>query len=162
MISISWPVDDCSSSSSRHANDTQTADSVFRQSGISARNCWRILLTVPPETAPRKATSRCGKPERMRKRTSSRLAVPMPDDSVGASVTLSVLSNTRVQSGTPILNAPQVCLLFCGAPVSKPVVKDGSVVPGETIHLVSVYDHRVIDGMTGAKFMDALCTYLSA
>lgn len=86
----------------------------------------------------------------------------LPDDSVGASVTLSVLSNTRVQSGTPILNAPQVCLLFCGAPVSKPVVKDGSVVPGETIHLVSVYDHRVIDGMTGAKFMDALCTYLSA
>jgi pyruvate dehydrogenase E2 component (dihydrolipoamide acetyltransferase) len=86
----------------------------------------------------------------------------LPDDSVGASVTLSVLSNTRVQSGTPILNAPQVCLLFCGAPISKPVVKDGSVVPGETIHLVSVYDHRVIDGMTGAKFMDALCTYLSA
>jgi pyruvate dehydrogenase E2 component (dihydrolipoamide acetyltransferase) len=86
----------------------------------------------------------------------------LPDDSVGASVTLSVLSKTREQSGTPILNAPQVCLLFCGAPVSKPVVKDGSVVPGETIHLVSVYDHRVIDGMTGAKFMDALCTYLSA
>jgi pyruvate dehydrogenase E2 component (dihydrolipoamide acetyltransferase) len=85
-----------------------------------------------------------------------------PDEASGASVTLSVLNNTRVQTGTPILNAPQVCLLFCGAPVVKPVVKNGSIVPGETIHLVSVYDHRVIDGTTGAKFMDALCTYLSA
>lgn len=84
-----------------------------------------------------------------------------PDESAGASVTLSVLNNTRIQTGTPILNAPQVCLLFCGAPVSKPIIKDGSIVSGETIHLVSVYDHRVIDGMTGAKFMDALCTYLS-
>jgi pyruvate dehydrogenase E2 component (dihydrolipoamide acetyltransferase) len=82
----------------------------------------------------------------------------MPDEASGASVTLSVLNNTRIQSGTPILNAPQVCLLFCGAPV----IKSGSVVPGETIHLVGVYDHRVIEGMTGAKFMDALCTYLSA
>jgi pyruvate dehydrogenase E2 component (dihydrolipoamide acetyltransferase) len=86
----------------------------------------------------------------------------MPDEASGASVTLSVLNNTRIQSGTPILNAPQVCLLFCGAPVSKQVIKSGSVVPGETIHLVGVYDHRVIEGMTGAKFMDALCTYLSA
>lgn len=86
----------------------------------------------------------------------------MPDEASGASVTLSALNNTRVQSGSPILNAPQVCLLFCGAPVNKPVIKGGSIVPGETIHLVSVYDHRVVDGMTGAKFMDALCTYLSA
>jgi len=85
-----------------------------------------------------------------------------PDEASGASVTLSALNNTRIQSGTPILNAPQVCLLFCGAPVRKPVIENGSIVPGETIHLVSVYDHRVIDGMTGAKFMDALCTHLLA
>ena len=85
-----------------------------------------------------------------------------PDEASGASVTLSALNNTRIQSGTPILNAPQVCLLFCGAPVRKPVIENGSIVPGETIHLVSVYDHRVIDGMTGAKFMDALCAHLLA
>lgn len=85
----------------------------------------------------------------------------LPGETSGATVTLSVLNNTRIQTGTPILNAPQVCLLFCGAPVVKPVVKNGSVVPGETVHLVSVYDHRIIDGMTGARFMGALCTYLS-
>jgi pyruvate dehydrogenase E2 component (dihydrolipoamide acetyltransferase) len=86
----------------------------------------------------------------------------MLDEASGASVTLSVLNNTRVQSGTPILNAPQVCLLFCGAPARKPVIKNENIVPGETIHLVSVYDHRIIDGMTGAKFMDALCRHLLA
>lgn len=85
----------------------------------------------------------------------------MPDETSGATVTLSMLNKTRVETGTPILNAPQVCLLFCGAPTPKPVVKDGAVVVGETMHLVSVYDHRVIDGMTGARFMDALHTYIS-
>lgn len=85
-----------------------------------------------------------------------------PDDLDGGTVTLSMLNNTRVQTGVPILNAPQVCLLFCGCPTKKPIVKDDQVVIGETIHLVAVYDHRVIDGMTGAKFMDALYEGIAA
>lgn len=79
-----------------------------------------------------------------------------PDELAGGTVTLSLLNNTRVQTGVPILNAPQVCLLFCGSPTKKPVAHDDQIVMGEMAHFVAVYDHRVIDGMTGAKFMDAL------
>ncbi len=85
-----------------------------------------------------------------------------PDDMAEGTVTLSLLNNTRVETGVPILNAPQVCLLFCGSPVRKPVVQGDRVVVGETVHLVAVYDHRVIDGITGAQFLNALYEALAA
>lgn len=85
-----------------------------------------------------------------------------PDDMTEGTVTLSVLNNTRVETGAPILNAPQVCLLFCGGPVRKPVVRGDHVVAGETVHFAAVYDHRVIDGATGARFLDALYEAIAA
>jgi pyruvate dehydrogenase E2 component (dihydrolipoamide acetyltransferase) len=85
-----------------------------------------------------------------------------PDEMSGGTVTLSNLGASRVETGTPILNAPQVCLVFTGAIVEKPVVRNGQLAVGKRMHVVSVYDHRVIDGVTGARFVDALTDALTA
>ena len=84
-----------------------------------------------------------------------------PDEMTGGTVTLSNLGASRVESGVPIINAPQVCLVFTGAIVEKPVVKHGQLGIGKRMHVVSVYDHRVIDGITGARFVEALTTALA-
>lgn len=84
-----------------------------------------------------------------------------PDDMAGGTVTLSNLGASRVATGTPILNAPQVCLVFVGAVLDKPVVDAGRVAIGKRLHLVCVYDHRVIDGVTGARFVEALAGALT-
>lgn len=85
-----------------------------------------------------------------------------PDDMSGGTVTLSNLGASRVATGTPILNVPQVCLVFVGAVLDKPVVDAGRLAIGKRVHLVCVYDHRVIDGVTGARFVDALAGALTA
>jgi pyruvate dehydrogenase E2 component (dihydrolipoamide acetyltransferase) len=85
-----------------------------------------------------------------------------PDDMSGGTVTLSNLGASRVETGSPILNAPQVCLVFVGALVDKPVVEAGRLAIGKRVHVVCVYDHRVIDGVTGARFVDALAGALTA
>lgn len=84
-----------------------------------------------------------------------------PDDMSGGTVTLSNLGASRVETGSPIINAPQVCLVFVGAIVDKPVVETGRLAIGKRVHVVCVYDHRVIDGVTGARFVDALAGALT-
>lgn len=85
-----------------------------------------------------------------------------PDEMRGGTVTLSNLGASRVETGVPIINAPQVCLVFTGAIIDKPVVSNGQLAIGKRMHVVSVYDHRVIDGITGSRFVDALTTALMA
>jgi pyruvate dehydrogenase E2 component (dihydrolipoamide acetyltransferase) len=85
-----------------------------------------------------------------------------PDEMSGGTITLSNLGASRVETGVPIINAPQVCLVFTGAILDKPVVRNGQLGIGKRMHVVSVYDHRVIDGITGSRFVDALTTALTA
>jgi len=85
-----------------------------------------------------------------------------PDEMSGGTVTLSNLGASRVETGVPIINAPQVCLVFTGAIIEKPVVRNGQLAIGKRMHVVSVYDHRVIDGITGSRFVDALTTALTS
>jgi pyruvate dehydrogenase E2 component (dihydrolipoamide acetyltransferase) len=41
-----------------------------------------------------------------------------------------------------------------GGIIQKPVVKNGEVVPGNRMKVTLSCDHRVVDGVTGAKFLD--------
>ena len=59
--------------------------------------------------------------------------------------------------GTPIINQPQVAILACGVIKKKPVVLEidhGDVIAiRHMIYLSLSYDHRVVDGATGAAFL---------
>lgn len=62
---------------------------------------------------------------------------------------------------TPIINAPEVAILGVSKAVMKPVFRDGSFVPRLMLPLSLSYDHRVIDGVMGAKFIVYLGALLS-
>ncbi len=62
---------------------------------------------------------------------------------------------------TPIINAPEVAILGVSKSAMKPVFRDGGFVPRLMLPLSLSYDHRVIDGAMGAKFIVHLGTLLS-
>jgi pyruvate dehydrogenase E2 component (dihydrolipoamide acetyltransferase) len=55
-----------------------------------------------------------------------------------------------------IINPPQACILSVGGIIEKPVIKNGTVVPGKTITIGLSVDHRVIDGADAAMFLGTL------
>ncbi len=83
-----------------------------------------------------------------------------PEQYKGGSFTISNLGMHGVKSFTPIINPPQSCILGVGGILDEPVVKNGQVVPGKTLNLTLAADHRVVDGLDGAIFLNTVKRYL--
>lgn len=88
----------------------------------------------------------------------------MPDDISGGTFTITNFGTFKSLFGTPIINQPQVAILGVGYIEKKPAVIDTP--EGEMIairhkmYLSLSYDHRVVDGMLGGKFLYAIKDYL--
>ncbi|MBP7172808.1 MAG: 2-oxo acid dehydrogenase subunit E2 [Cloacibacterium sp.] len=78
----------------------------------------------------------------------------------GSTFSISNLGMFGIETFTSIINQPNSCILSVGAIVEKPVVKNGQVVVGNTMKLSLACDHRVVDGATGAQFLQSLREYL--
>lgn len=78
----------------------------------------------------------------------------------GSTFSISNLGMFGIETFTSIINQPNSCILSVGAIVEKPVVKDGQIVVGNTMKLSLACDHRVVDGATGAEYLQTLRTYL--
>ena len=85
-----------------------------------------------------------------------------PEDSTGGTITVSNLGMAGVETGVPLLNAPQAYIVFTGATVDKPVVRDGQVTIRPMMHVVIAYDHRVLDGLMASRFTAAVREALEA
>ena len=79
-----------------------------------------------------------------------------PEEMDGSTFTISNLGMFGIQEFTSIINQPNGAILSVGAIVQKPVVKDGAIVVGNTMKLTLACDHRVVDGATGAQFLQTL------
>jgi pyruvate dehydrogenase E2 component (dihydrolipoamide acetyltransferase) len=79
-----------------------------------------------------------------------------PEEMDGSTFTISNLGMFGIQEFTSIINQPNGAILSVGAIVQKPVVKDGVIVVGNTMKLTLACDHRVVDGATGAQFLQTL------
>ncbi len=75
------------------------------------------------------------------------------DEMQGATFTISNLGSIGGSHFTPIVNSPQVAVLGMGRGVVRPVVRDKKVTPRMVLPLALSYDHRVIDGADGARFL---------
>jgi pyruvate dehydrogenase E2 component (dihydrolipoamide acetyltransferase) len=82
------------------------------------------------------------------------------DEMQGNTFTISNLGMFDIDNFTAIINPPDACILAVGSIVNKPVVKNGVVVPGNTMKLTLSCDHRVVDGAVGAQFLQTLKSYL--
>ncbi|MDP1803341.1 MAG: pyruvate dehydrogenase complex dihydrolipoamide acetyltransferase [Bacteroidota bacterium] len=83
-----------------------------------------------------------------------------PQDWEGNTFTVSNLGMFGIESFTSIINSPEACILSVGAIRQVPVVKNGAIVPGNTMMLTLACDHRSVDGATGAAFLQTLKTFI--
>lgn len=79
-----------------------------------------------------------------------------PADWEGSTFTISNLGMFGIDQFTAIINPPDACILAVGGISQEPVVKNGQVVPGNIMKLTLSCDHRVVDGATGAAFLQTL------
>lgn len=79
-----------------------------------------------------------------------------PAEQSGSTFTISNLGMFGVQSFNPIINQPNSAILGVSATVDKPVVLNGEIVVRPIMNLSLTIDHRVVDGLAGAKFMQDL------
>ena len=80
----------------------------------------------------------------------------------GSTFSVSNLGMFGIETFTSIINQPNSAILSVGAIIEKPIVKNGQIVVGNTMKLSLACDHRVIDGATGAQFLQTLRTYLES
>lgn len=87
-----------------------------------------------------------------------------PEDTQGATYTISNVGSFGNLMGTPIIPQPQVAILAIGAIVKKPAVletKDGDVIAIRNLMFMShSYDHRVVDGSLGGMMLKHVHDYL--
>jgi pyruvate dehydrogenase E2 component (dihydrolipoamide acetyltransferase) len=76
-----------------------------------------------------------------------------PDEMSGNTFTISNLGMFGIEEFTAIINPPDACILAVGTIVEKPVVKNGEIVVGNTMKVTLSCDHRVVDGASGAAFL---------
>ena len=79
-----------------------------------------------------------------------------PDEMADSTFTISNLGMYGVKSFVPIINQPNTAILGVSATVPKPVVYNGEVTVRPIMTLTLTADHRVVDGLEGAKFMKTL------
>ncbi|MBA4197882.1 MAG: pyruvate dehydrogenase complex dihydrolipoamide acetyltransferase [Chitinophaga sp.] len=83
-----------------------------------------------------------------------------PSDWEGSTFTISNLGMFGIDEFTAIINPPDACILAVGGIAQVPVVKNGAVVPGNVMKVTLSCDHRVVDGATGAAFLQTLKSLL--
>jgi pyruvate dehydrogenase E2 component (dihydrolipoamide acetyltransferase) len=84
-----------------------------------------------------------------------------PADMQGGTFSISSLGGIGGSSFTPIINAPEVAILGASRTVTRPQWRDGGFVPRLMLPLSLSYDHRVVDGAEGARFITFLTGVLS-
>jgi pyruvate dehydrogenase E2 component (dihydrolipoamide acetyltransferase) len=83
-----------------------------------------------------------------------------PADWEGSTFTISNLGMFGIDEFTAIINPPDACILAIGGIAQVPVVKNGQVVPGNVMKVTLSCDHRVVDGASGAAFLQTLKSLL--
>ncbi len=83
-----------------------------------------------------------------------------PDEYTGATFSISNLGMFGIEEFTAIINPPEAAILAVGKVEEKPVVENGEVVVRQRMRMTMSCDHRVIDGATGARFLQTLKDYI--
>ena len=83
-----------------------------------------------------------------------------PEEYSGSTFSVSNLGMLDIDAFTAVINPPEAAILAVGRVAERPVVVDGTVVPRRVMAVTLSCDHRVVDGATGAKFLQTLTLML--
>ena len=84
------------------------------------------------------------------------------DELSGSTITITSLGALGGIVSTPVINHPEVAIVGVNRIVDRPVIRNGGMVARKLMNLSSSFDHRVIDGMVAAEFIQAVRSYLEA
>jgi pyruvate dehydrogenase E2 component (dihydrolipoamide acetyltransferase) len=79
-----------------------------------------------------------------------------PEEYMGATFSVSNMGMFGIDEFTAVINPPEAAILAVGAIEPKPVVRDNQIVVRKMMRVTMSCDHRVVDGATGAKFLQTL------
>lgn len=82
------------------------------------------------------------------------------DELSGSTITLTSLGVLGGIVSTPVINRPEVAIVGVNRIALRPVMRDGAVVARQMMNLSSSFDHRVVDGVNAAEFVQALRGFL--
>src|SRR5204862_4668256 len=80
----------------------------------------------------------------------------------GSTITITSLGALGGIVTTPVINHPEVAIIGVNRMVERPVFQDGHVVARKLMNLSSSFDHRVVDGLDAAEFIQAIKALLEA
>ena len=80
----------------------------------------------------------------------------LPQDLELGAFTITNLGMFRIDSFEAVLNPPQAAILAVGRIIERALVENGHVIPSPTLNLSLSIDHRVLDGVAGARFLNDL------
>ena len=80
----------------------------------------------------------------------------LPEEYTGATFSVSNLGMMGIDEFSAVINPPEGAILAVGAVVEKPVVYEGRIEAGHRCRMTLSCDHRVVDGATGAKFLQSV------
>jgi 2-oxoisovalerate dehydrogenase E2 component (dihydrolipoyl transacylase) len=98
--------------------------------------------------------------EMMRLAEAARSGKATREDLSGSTITITSLGALGGIVSTPVINHPEVAIVGVNKIVERPMIRDGLVVARKMMNLSSSFDHRVVDGMHAAEFVQALRGYL--
>ncbi|SIO64681.1 dihydrolipoamide acetyltransferase family protein [Paraburkholderia phenazinium] len=78
------------------------------------------------------------------------------DELTGSTITISSLGALGGIVSTPVINHPEVGIVGVNRMVERPMIRQGAVVARKMMNLSSSFDHRVVDGMDAAEFIQAV------
>jgi pyruvate dehydrogenase E2 component (dihydrolipoamide acetyltransferase) len=84
----------------------------------------------------------------------------LPEEYTGATFSISNLGMLGIDEFTAVINPPEAAILAVGSVTAKPVVRDGQIVVRQMMRVTMSCDHRVIDGATGARFLQTFKRFL--
>jgi len=84
------------------------------------------------------------------------------DELTGSTITITSLGALGGIASTPVINHPEVAIVGVNRIVARPAWRGGMVVPRQLMNLSSSFDHRVVDGIDAAKFIQAIRALLEA
>ncbi|MDT5060318.1 MAG: hypothetical protein QOH63_777 [Acidobacteriota bacterium] len=117
------------------------------------------LITPVVRSADQKSLSQiAGEVRELAERARSRKL--LPEEYTGATFSISNLGMLGIDEFTAVINPPEAAILAIGAVTAKPVVRGEQVVVRQMMRVTMSCDHRVIDGATGARFLQTFKRFL--
>ena len=86
----------------------------------------------------------------------------VPGDQTGGTFTISSVGSIGGLFSYPVINVPEAAILAAHKIVTRPVVRDGEIVPREMMYLSLSFDHRIVDGGEATRFLNEVVRRIEA